>query len=339
MLTRSRTPTPPPDAPYLAQLPAPPSRLLFIMGCHRSGTSLLHHLLAYTGQVNYLTTYDVVHYDALLHHRLTGREAQVKAELQQRLGAEKDRGLDHLPVGADLPEEYRFLLTTFRLSFSWQARRRVDEFFAPHLTPQTLERFLEICRKKRFLAPEDVPLVLKDPADHYFNFWAVHQMLPQAQFVFIHRHPLHILNSYLQSFGAVIEHKSPYWALLDQGYDRFFGLLPLKRLLARLSIRSDWYARLVLTRLLASFTYYLTHITRLPAAQYTVLRYEDLCRDPEGCLARLGTDLQLPITPRVPPHFVAPRHLPILPRVTRQYQQQHAALQPYLAHCQYALYP
>lgn len=339
MLRKARTAAPPPDAPYLAQLRDLPSTLLFIMGCHRSGTSLLHHLLAYTGQVNYLSTYDVVHYDALLAHRLAGREAQVKAELQQRLGVEKDRGLDHLPVGADLPEEYRFVLTTFRISWSWQARRRVDEFFAPDLTPQTLERFLEICRKKHFLAGQDVPLVLKDPADHYFNFWAVHQMLPQAKLVFIHRHPLHILNSYLQSFGALLEQQSPYWALLDRGYASFFGLLPLKRLVARLSIRSQWYASLVLTRLVESFTYYLEHVTRLPAGSYTVLRYEDLCRDPAGCLSALGAALQLPLTPHIPPDFVAPRHLPILPHVARLYHNQAAALQPYLTHCQYPLDP
>src|SRR5947208_7482228 len=98
-----------PDAPYLEQLQALPSSLIFIMGCHRSGTSLLHHLLAYTGQVNYVTTYDVVHYDSIVSNRVTGREAEVKAALQRRLRGEKDRGLDNLPVGVDLPEEYRFI--------------------------------------------------------------------------------------------------------------------------------------------------------------------------------------------------------------------------------------
>src|SRR5262245_33093131 len=117
----------PPDAPYLEQLQALPSSLVFIMGCHRSGTSLLHHLLAYTGQVNYLSAYDIIKYDELLYNRLMGYEARVKAELQQCLGAEKNRGLDHLPVGADFPEEYRFLLTTFAISFSWQSRQRIDE--------------------------------------------------------------------------------------------------------------------------------------------------------------------------------------------------------------------
>src|SRR6266571_9440515 len=98
------------DAPYLGQLQDPPSELVFIMGCHRSGTSMLYHLLAYTGQLDYLSAYDIIKYDELLHNRITGREAQVKAELQRVLQKEASRGLDDLPVGADLPEEYRFVM-------------------------------------------------------------------------------------------------------------------------------------------------------------------------------------------------------------------------------------
>src|SRR5438093_354323 len=101
---------PPLDAPYLGQLQALPSSLIFIMGCHRSGTSLLYHLLAYTGQVDYLSAYDIIKYDELLYNRITQRETQVKADLQGVLQMEANRGLDDLPVGVDLPEEYRFIL-------------------------------------------------------------------------------------------------------------------------------------------------------------------------------------------------------------------------------------
>jgi hypothetical protein len=330
---------PPADQPYLAQLKAMPSTLVFIMGCHRSGTSMLHHLLAHTGQVNYLTTYDIVHYDSLLANRVTGREAAVKAALQKRLGEEKDRGLDNLPVGADLPEEYRFILTTFDIPMGWQSRRHIDEIFAPHLTPRTFDRFQELCRKKHFLAPEDRPLVLKDPADYYFNFFEVHKMLPQAKFIFIHRHPLPVLNSYLQSFGALMDNKSSYWALLDPGYARFFTRPSLRRTLATISMRTNWYTRLVLKRLLESFRYYLDNITRLPEDRYAVLRYEDLCQDSAGSLSMASSRLNLNLVPRVPQKFVAPRKLNVLPRATRQYQKQHEALRPYLEHCRYELHP
>jgi hypothetical protein len=174
------------DTRYGAHCQALPSSLVFIMGCHRSGTSLLYHLLAYTGQVDYLSAYDIIKYDELLYNRATGREAQVKAELQAVLQTEPNRGLDDLPVGADLPEEYRFLLQQDTPAIMLGARKRLDTlFFKPHLTPRTLDAFLHMCRKKRFLAGADRTLVLKNPADYYFHFQAVHQMLPQAKFTAI----------------------------------------------------------------------------------------------------------------------------------------------------------
>lgn len=329
----------PPDAPYVESLKEFPSELLFIMGCHRSGTSLLHHLLAYTGQVDYVTTYDVIHYDSLLFNRATGREQAVRAALQKELGAEKDRGLDRLPVGADLPEEYRFILTSFHIPMGWQSRRRIDEIFAPHITPRTFERFVELCRKKRHLAPRDLPLVLKNPADHYFNFLDVHRMFPTAKFVFIHRHPLHVLNSYFQSFSPMLEKKSSYWAKLDKGYEEFFDRFSVKRLLAAASMGTNWYTAAVLGRLVDSFGYYIDNIGRIPEDLRVVLRYEDLCRDPQAGMIEIGTRLRLNITPRIPPRFVEPRLLPVLPRVKRQYARKLRALEPYLNHCRYETYP
>ena len=126
---------PPLDAPYLAGLPAPPSQLVFIMGCHRSGTSMLYHLLAHTGQLDYISAYDIIKYDELLHNRVTGREAEVKADLQRVLQQESTRGLDDLPVGVDLPEEYRFLMPQEERTVVINVRKRLEElFFKPHLT-------------------------------------------------------------------------------------------------------------------------------------------------------------------------------------------------------------
>jgi hypothetical protein len=247
--------------------------------------------------------------------------------------------LDELPVGADLPEEYRFVLSSFDISFSLRSRREIDEIFAPHLTPQTLAKFVELCRKKQLLASRDQPLVLKNPADYYFNFAAVHKMLPSARFVFIHRHPLQVLNSYLLSFGTLMDKKSNYWSTLDKGYAKFFGARQIERIVAAMSMRTGWYARLVLRRLIESFRYYLENIGCIPQDQYVVLRYEELCRDPEGCLYTIGRRLGLAIEPRIPERFVAPRNRPILRRARRQYARQMDALRPYLDHLQYDMQP
>jgi hypothetical protein len=150
---------------------------------------------------------------------------------------------------------------------------------------------------------------------------------------------LPVLNSYLHSFGALMDRKSSYWALLDPGYARFFGKVSLKRVLAALSMRTNWYTRLVLARLIASFRYYLDNITRLSEDRYAVLRYEDLCADPGGCVSSVGARLNLDLVPRVPANFVEPRRLDVLPRAIRQYRKQEQALRPYLEHCRYGLYP
>src|ERR1700730_11873739 len=153
------------DAPYVRQLLSPPSELVFIMGCHRSGTSLLYHLLAYTGQLDYVSAYDIVKYDELLYNRITGRETQVKADLQRVLQQETTRGLDDLPVGVDLPEEYRFLMPQKKMTIVINVRKRLEDlFFEPHLTSDTIAEFLEVCRKKQFLAGGYCPLVLKNPS-------------------------------------------------------------------------------------------------------------------------------------------------------------------------------
>ena len=324
------------DAPYLGQLQDLPSELVFIMGCHRSGTSMLYHLLAYTGQLDYVSAYDIIKYDELLHNRITAREAEVKAGLQRVLQQEATRGLDDLPVGTDFPEEYRFLMPQEAPAVVFNIKKRLEKlFFAPHLTPGTLDAFMLMCRKKRFLAGADRPLVLKNPADYYFNFWAVHQMLPRAKFIFIHRHPLPMFNSYLHGFPAILTQRSNYAALLDKRYDALFRRLPLRRQLFLAVFRSNMMSRLLLTRLVESFQYYMAHIARLPPERYVSVRYEDLCADPAGCLSGIGKQLGFDLVPRVPAKFVAPRHLPIPERVKRHYARRAGDLAPYLQHCQY----
>ena len=178
-------------------------------------------------------------------------------------------------------------------------------------------------------------LVLKNPADYYFNFWAVHQMLPRAKFIFIHRHPLSMFNSYLHGFPAILTQRSNYASLLDKRYDALFGRSSLRRRLFLAVFRSNMMSRLLLTRLIESFQYYLAHVSQLPPEQYVSVRYEDLCADPVGCLSRIGTQLRLNLVPRVPAGFVAPRHLPVPERVKRHYAERVADMAPYLQHCQY----
>lgn len=335
-----RRPAAPLDELYQERLQALPSSLVFIMGCHRSGTSLLYHLLAYTGQVDYLSAYDVIKYDELLFNRITGRETEVKARLEAVLQNERNRGLDDLPVGAESPEEYRFILPQRSPAIVLNAWKRLDTlFFKPHLTSGTLDPFLKMCRKKRFLAQAERPLVLKNPADYYFNFMSVHQMLPQAKFIFIHRHPLPMLNSYLCGFRRILEEQSKYAALLDKRYEALFGRWQLRRKIFLRMFRSGRICHLLLTRLIESFQYFLTHVRQILPGRYVSIRYEDLCDDPESCLARVSDQLRLGLIPHIPPRFIAPRHLPLTEPVREEYARGVANITTYLDYCQYRPWP
>ena len=326
------------DAPYLNLLPEPPESLVFIMGCHRSGTSLLYHLLARSGKVNYISAYDVAHYHELLYNRIHRREEHVRAQLDRYLAALGDRGTDRLPVSAGYPEEYRFILAEFHIPLSLRADKRT-EFFGPHLTERTLDRFAELCRKKQFLNQslgQEKPLILKNPNDFYCHFMTVCTLLPRARFIFLHRHPLQILNSHLQSFSAALEARSDYYALLDRGYRRLFGVLTINRLAARLAMRTEWYARLVMSQFVRSFAYYQEQVQRLPPDSYVSLTYEELCRDPEGNIASIGDWLGIDMRIETPEQVAAPRHLTLLKQAQHAYQKQFYALRPYLRLLKYA---
>jgi hypothetical protein len=328
-----------PDSPYAPQLTELPRQLLFIMGCHRSGTSMLYHLLAYTGACEYISAYDIIRYDELLRNRLEGREAEVKAAVDAAIRVEKNRGVDDLPVGADYPEEYRFLLPPRAPAWFVNVRKRVETLsFAPQLTRETLGRFLEVCRKKQFLSSGDRPLVLKNPNDFYFNFANIHGMFPQAKMIFIHRHPLHILNSYIKGFGGIVETRNVYAALIDPRYRSMFRS-PIRRMLFQKAFRGGDLPRFVAAALARSYRYYLEHIRTMPEGSFLEIRYDDLCQDPEGHLSRIGEWLKLEMRPRIPEKFVAPRHLEIPERVQSAYAEYAEEMRPYLKSQGFPLWP
>jgi hypothetical protein len=329
----------PSDRRYAQLLTAMPRQLVFIMGCHRSGTSMLYHLLAYTGACEYISAYDIVKYDELVRNRVEGREERVKTELDAAIRVEKNRGVDNLPVGVEFPEEYRFLLAPKVSPWVWSIRERVERLsFAPHLTLATRDRFLEICRKKQFLGGSDKPLVLKDPNDFYFNFEEIHRMFPQAKMIFIHRHPLHILNSYVAGFGAIVESRNAYAAAIDPKYRDLFRS-PLRRKLLQKAFRGEQLPHFVASGLARSYEYYLEKIKLLPQETFLTLRYEDLCIAPEKHLLQIGKWLKIGITPRIPDKFVAARNLEIAARVHAAYTRKVDDMRPYLASQNYLPFP
>ena len=87
-------------------------RPLFIIGDHRSGTTLLYQLLAKTECFNVVNTYHVICYDEIVANHALGCEQAAQGALADLLAARGllNRVIDDVQVSPDLPEEYGFVL-------------------------------------------------------------------------------------------------------------------------------------------------------------------------------------------------------------------------------------
>ena len=264
----------PPDAPHLGQLAGVPFRPVFIMGSARSGTTILYRLLTLTGRFSYVTAYHLVKYDEVLanHHRGTTEAAkQDLTELFRRLGIGGSR-FDGVDISPDFPEEYGFALS---------------EGSRLQISPRTLPRFLELCRKVQVVSGGDRPLLLKNPWDSR-RFLYIKQMLPASRFIFIHRNPGDVVRSMLQGMRSLLRDRNPYHALLARFYDRLMES-PWRVGMTKLLFTSRFGlgTRVVAWQVARTARYFLDNVRSLPDGDHISVRYEDLCQDPEGVVNRV----------------------------------------------------
>lgn len=291
---------------------------VFITGDHRSGTTVLYSLLAATGAFTVVTAYHVIRYRRIVDDYVQGRtgaEQQALSEHFARLGLD-NRVLDGVRVSPDLPEEYGFV---------------IDRSPRPRLTPQTLPSFIELCRKMR-LVGGDRPLLLKNPWD-VLEFAFIKQAFPRARFIFLHRHPIDVMNSQLRAMRSLFERRNDYVAQISPWYrDLFTNPAALFVTRAVQTPRFGLGARLVGRHVVKVANYFETHIGGMPARDFIELRYEDLCSRPDAELGRLLAFCEVR-----PAHAVAgramiqPRPRNLLPEVRARYGRIAPALERYRA--------
>jgi hypothetical protein len=296
------------DAPYLAQLEAVTYRPVFVLGEHRSGTTILYKLLTLSGSFNYLTVYHVLYYEQLLANHEEGTTARAQAQLGEFLRALglSTRLVDEIEFTADYPEEYCFFLQPRSLTFQ--------------LRPRNFRMFDQLCRKMQYTGNRDRMLLQKNPFD-FDRFLAIKRLLPEARFVFIHRHPVATLNSML----LMMRRNWREGNVVNQLYSRAYGRLQRSRSfvgIMRWMLGADSHAhigrRLMARRIAQRARSYQQRVAQLPERDYISLRYEDLCADPRGQMGRIYEFLGE--TPRLVPdysHWIHPRGLTLLPELQR----------------------
>jgi len=309
------------DEPYLPLLQDVHFLPIFILGDHRSGTTLLYTLLAATQRFNFVSVYHLIRYDEILFNHVNRTEDHAREaldELFKSLGL-RDRIIDGVAVTPDLPEEYGFILP--------------NAGYRPQLNPGNLPGFIELCKKVQFVSAPDRPLLLKNPWD-FLNFMYLKAAFPEAKFIFIHRHPIHVINSQLRATRSLLTTRNAYVALIARWYAQLFDK-PVQLFAARLLFSShfDLGLRIATRHVLRATTYFLQHVDSLPKTDHISIKYEDLCADPETNVIRILRFLGLKQRPSLAyDTFIKPRPLRLLPEVTRKYDNIRQKLQPYCAH-------
>jgi hypothetical protein len=288
-------------------------RPVFIIGDHRSGTTVLYKALAATRAFNVVTAYHVIRDRDMVANFNAGREGEARGALAaefERLGL-TDRGIDGMPVTPDLPEEYGWV---------------IDKAARPRLGPSTLPALVHLCRRIR-LTGGDRPVLLKNPWD-VLNFAFVKASFPHARLIFVHRHPLSVMSSQLAATRALLAARNAYLALLSPWYDRLFQRPVALGLARALSGRPG--ARIVARHVRKVTRYYLDHVAAIPRADCIELRYEDLCAAPQTTLDRVLAALDCrPAPGGAFTDLIRPRRPAVLPEVLDRYRRVRPALAAY----------
>jgi len=293
------------------------SLLTFILGNHRSGTSILYKALVEKGGFSHPTPFHLAHFDDYLGGKFDHGEALAATRARFDRRGIVDRFVDDIPAHALSPEEYGFVLKGGRI------------------TAGTLDRFKQFCEFTTATSEPGQPLLLKNPRD-FTNAETIRRCFPRARFIFIHRHPGPTIDSRIRELRLLFSRPSPYQAEIEPVYERIMKIPALRGTLS-LCLRPK---RTIDLCFLYGFRrramQFLRSLERLPAESYTTLTYEDLCADPERVIGDLLRFLE-----RKPDDLSGIEEMirarPAPPNDSRVLRSATAArmLGPYLRHCGY----
>lgn len=311
-----------PDIQYLSHLKDVSFQPIFIMGMHRSGTSILYKALAATGCFNYVQAYHIIEYDRILANFFEGGQETAIQKLTQTF-EEADltnRLIDQLVVSPLTPEEYGFILLNAETK--------------GYVCTENLSLFTELCKKVQLVSAQDKPLLLKNPPC-FPEYMYIKIKFPAAKFIFLHRDPVFVLSSQLKAWHDSFSKVNPYFALLSSKYHN--AMTDSKKFLENVHSTPLYeVASNTLGKISLMIDYYLDHIGKLGESEYVSIRYEDLCESPASTLKTVMDFLEL--TPQKDPLetiTIESRTSKLLPMVKRVRHRIKRQLKPYLDYCGY----
>ncbi|QEG38249.1 sulfotransferase family protein [Roseimaritima ulvae] len=257
------------DAIERTELTQPP---LFLLGHWRSGTTLLHYLLAqHDTQFNFANTYQVVNPRTFL----------TTEKVVKRFGSRlvpPTRPMDNMQLSFNTPQEDEFaplLLTLCSPYLGISFPHHIDNY-AKYLTFHGVPRptieawqqaFIWFCKKLTLQNPRS--LLLKSPP-HTARIRLLLEMFPDARFVHIHRDPYRVFQSQKHFFDTA------GWYTYLQAPD--------------LSTMDDD----ILQRYTTMYDAYFEDLALIAPDRFCEVRFDDLVADPVGQTRQIYEQLSLP---------------------------------------------
>jgi len=248
---------------------------VFILGLHRSGTSILYKMLGAAGKLNVLTAYHILNYDNLIYNHIYNLEDKCKKKLNDtfKIKGITTRLTDHMQVNSNYAHEYMYIFS--ERNYPWK------------ITEKNKLLFDEICRKLKLISNNDYPLLFKNPHD-YSNFLTIKKLYPNSKFIFIHRNPIDVISSTMWLWKTLLNSKNEYTAMFSKRYAQIFDI-PLLLWLNRIFYTSIFPPGVfeVIHTCSYSTKYFLKNVNKIEENNFISIKYEDLCKNPNDTMSNI----------------------------------------------------
>lgn len=284
------------DKPLLNSIEDVTFKPVFILGLNRSGTTILYKMLTETNCLTPVTIYHIFCFNQLLYNHINNIETNEKNKLNESIKAYglSDRVIDRIQLSADFTEEYGFIFG--------------EKSFWKKLNKKNISKFNELCKKIKFISNNENPILLKNPPD-FPNLLFIKKSYPNAKFIFIHRNPINVLSSTMKAVKLLFEEKKQVPDSFFKYYAKVFEN-PLLLKIVKITI-SDYFpfvAMFLVNYTKKTLGYYLKNIESLPKTDYVVVKYEDICENPQENMEQIIKFLDIKLEKNIDfKSYIAPR--------------------------------
>lgn len=250
---------------------------VFILGMHRSGTTILYEMIHALGGWKSLQAWQVAQFSQLASGADPTELKQAFADQLNEAGL-KTRGVDAIKAGPETMEEYCFVLDNHGLG--------------NRLTPKSMPLFEQLCEQIQTTEAGNGRLLLKNPWD-FGNAHVIQQLIPNARFVFIHRHPQQTINSMYRFLQQALQQPNVWMQMLSRRYRELTesrwkfalaGGFVHRCPTAFVDTLTWWFGR--------QCDAYLNIVARVPGSARIEITYDQLCDTPNETMSRVHRFLQ-----------------------------------------------